>query len=1073
MLICWLWLTISTLLWYNGTSEVDPARFEVDVAWEFDTGDRGGWGNATSEEMQMDLRVENHELRASITGWEPSIDSPPLVLDVTRRHYVAIRMMYYGGADTAQLMLKSGPNRMDRDRIDWGESYWWTTRLPKADIIRASHEVNGYPKENAVDEGVSGTSWMANIDALNTPYIDLDFKTRLWVTSVRLTVPNGDSSPKRCYLQRSRVHSTGPFETVGDFLVSNSSNGESQWFGGINAYGRYWRLRIMTNHGAATTGLTDIELHGADEEVAIAPFEVHNVLDNKGKYKNYYIPIHQFLSGQLLRMRLKLFTSATNTQSDQRVRAHMQYREGLAIDYIRIVRAPEIWRVRGCIDVYSTDVNFQDTTYDVSPRTHMIGGHLPLSYWDKNDMDTDVYRYAKTFDCPVEGGVEIRIDGLNFGPNARVFIGSNPNSHTLNETAYGSNSEPDHGRGKECIVQNFYRDDPDNKGRVETLICTLPPGSAGTKYVRVENENMPGIFQEAPFFAYRVAPPVPRLPTLANVAAHRVDLLWDPPGSEIEQLMVTGYKILWFSPTTRSQINNLTVGNVHMTSVRGLSPGTEYVFAIAAVSEGAYHERSASLPTDLYGRRDLTGNAMVGTFSAYTNVTLTKRFDIDYGTFDANGTAIATFDGSETTLRMGGLGPSAKGPTGQVGGEGNYGIVLVGHTNVQNCNSSSTCCDGYNVTKGPPNFGCGHVCSTVLERRLAHPLSINGVTRREVPANIPYVNWGDQEKVIFPTLQSLRDFIYPSTVNGYELSACGPALRMTAAEARQSGSAWYNRKMNVGEGFDTTFKFEISNPSIRCDRLDDVNTYCRSRGADGIAFVLQDEDPVALGDAGRGLGYEGIFNALAIELDTYSNFDQMDPYENHISIMTQGWRYNISANHSRSLADTTRIPDLTDGIHTVRIRYDPNFEEDAVPHPSFSTSGYTTWFLENADFQYGGQGDWGTGFGLLYVYIDDLYSPVLTTPLNLDATLKMDDGRMYVGLTSATGNSNWQAHDILEWQFRSLYIDRLYEAPIVVNGEGAHECVNETACVHTNLYERAGHYVRTNNIYDGTYNVND
>ena len=29
------------------------------------------------------------------------------------------------------------------------------------------------------------------------------------------------------------------------------------------------------------------------------------------------------------------------------------------------------------------------------------------------------------------------------------------------------------------------------------------------------------------------------------------------------------------------------------------------------------------------------------------------------------------------------------------------------------------------------------------------------------------------------------------------------------------------------------------------------------------------------GLAGRGLGYEGIYNALAVEVDTYSNFDEL------------------------------------------------------------------------------------------------------------------------------------------------------------------------------------------------------
>jgi hypothetical protein len=59
----------------------------------------------------------------------------------------------------------------------------------------------------------------------------------------------------------------------------------------------------------------------------------------------------------------------------------------------------------------------------------------------------------------------------------------------------------------------------------------------------------------------------------------------------------------------------------------------------------------------------------------------------------------------------------------------------------------------------------------------------------------------------------------------------------------------------------------------------------------------------------------------------------------------QGFRYNITANHSRSLATSTRIPDLTDGIHTVRIKYTPNFDEKEVPHPSFQVSGFTTWFM--------------------------------------------------------------------------------------------------------------------------------
>ena len=75
---------------------------------------------------------------------------------------------------------------------------------------------------------------------------------------------------------------------------------------------------------------------------------------------------------------------------------------------------------------------------------------------------------------------------------------------------------------------------------------------------------------------------------VTNIGAHRVDLTWSPPSiTEFDQMTITGYKILWFRPQFRSRVSNLTVGNVTTTSIRGLEPATEYVFAIAAMSEGA------------------------------------------------------------------------------------------------------------------------------------------------------------------------------------------------------------------------------------------------------------------------------------------------------------------------------------------------------------------------------------------------------------------------------------------------------------------------------------------------------
>ena len=42
-------------------------------------------------------------------------------------------------------------------------------------------------------------------------------------------------------------------------------------------------------------------------------------------------------------------------------------------------------------------------------------------------------------------------------------------------------------------------------------------------------------------------------------------------------------------------------------------------------------------------------------------------------------------------------------------------------------------------------------------------------------------------------------------------------------------------------------------------------------GADGLAFVMQNHNYPVLGDKGGSMGYTGITNSLAIEIDLYKN----------------------------------------------------------------------------------------------------------------------------------------------------------------------------------------------------------
>eukprot|EP00595_Chromulina_sp_UTEXLB2642_P001487 CAMPEP_0196765116 /NCGR_PEP_ID=MMETSP1095-20130614/7622_1 /TAXON_ID=96789 ORGANISM="Chromulina nebulosa, Strain UTEXLB2642" /NCGR_SAMPLE_ID=MMETSP1095 /ASSEMBLY_ACC=CAM_ASM_000446 /LENGTH=703 /DNA_ID=CAMNT_0042122545 /DNA_START=1153 /DNA_END=3264 /DNA_ORIENTATION=+ len=685
---------------------------------------------------------------------------------------------------------------------------------------------------------------------------------------------------------------------------------------------------------------------------------------------------------------------------------------------------------------------------------------LPLHYYNKNSIynittnstissdfntitDAPNLLYASTYDCPRNGGIHINITGVDFGIKSTVFVDNIV-----------------------CPIVNRT---------LTSIICLLPAynhtSSITTKLVKVVNNAFPsGLHTEVPYLAYRTTPLSPSIPLIRNLAAYKVDLIWNPPDNVYSTLTITGYQIIWFQPKYPSRVSNTTVGNVTLTSIRGLQPATEYVFAVAAISEGTYPINRANLPTDLYGRRSIySSDYQIGEFSQYTAITATLPYDFNFNLFNANKTLnVSSGDVSiPSGIDISTHNINTNGPTGIFGSEGHYGLVLVGSANIENCNVSSTCCDNYNATIGLSSCSSGYksVCAVFAEASLPYDYVINDITRFEIPSNVPFNLSNGLTKlqpiniITLEELYSYKGALLPTI-------SCGPSLRLTPSEARMSGSAWYKRKVNVLEGFDTTITYQISNPSQRCDNLDDVNTYCRSRGADGWAFVIQNVSPLALGLAGSGLGYSGIDNALAVEIDTYHNYELFDFYENHISVMTQGFRYNITSNHSRSLATSTKVPDLTDGTHTVRIKYDPVFDETAVPHPSFQSNGYTSSFVENADFPYGGEGDWGTGFGLLYVYIDDLYSPVITTPLNLDATLILDNGRSYVGLTAATGDNHWQAHDIISWEFNSLYRDIPYTPPTKVNGIGDYRCVIESACVHRVDYD---HYMRTDNTWGPGY----
>lgn len=217
----------------------------------------------------------------------------------------------------------------------------------------------------------------------------------------------------------------------------------------------------------------------------------------------------------------------------------------------------------------------------------------------------------------------------------------------------------------------------------------------------------------------------------------------------------------------------------------------------------------------------------------------------------------------------------------------------------------------------------------------------------------------DAVVINYPDFSSIEGLnLVGSTVQDTEYSV----LQLTSNAKLQAGACWFFQKQYIQDGFETTFKFSIPQSQY---------------GADGIAFVIQNESANALGGNGGGIGYLGITQSLAVELDTWKNPEIQDPNDNHVSIHSLGVLPN-SLDSNSLLGETTEIPTLSDGsIHTVNIRYIS---------------------------------------GNLSVYIDNLAIPVLNVPVDIASTLQLSDGMAWVGFTSATGAVT-EYHYIYSWSF--------------------------------------------------------
>lgn len=189
---------------------------------------------------------------------------------------------------------------------------------------------------------------------------------------------------------------------------------------------------------------------------------------------------------------------------------------------------------------------------------------------------------------------------------------------------------------------------------------------------------------------------------------------------------------------------------------------------------------------------------------------------------------------------------------------------------------------------------------------------------------------------------SAQSFTYTDFSSTAQLSLLGnaaqsgTAVRLTANASNQTGWAWRQGAMPVIAGFDTTFTFRITPPTV-------------GTKAEGMALVIHGDPNGTATQGGTvwGLGYgiganntTGIRNSIAIELDTYMDVAPFnDTSANELSIHTRG----ALGNHEYeqySIGRNTPAVTLSNGqVHSLRVRYVPGTIEvfvDGATIPAIS-----------------------------------------------------------------------------------------------------------------------------------------
>lgn len=116
-------------------------------------------------------------------------------------------------------------------------------------------------------------------------------------------------------------------------------------------------------------------------------------------------------------------------------------------------------------------------------------------------------------------------------------------------------------------------------------------------------------------------------------------------------------------------------------------------------------------------------------------------------------------------------------------------------------------------------------------------------------------------------------------------------IKLNYLKNTSCGGISFNNKFNVNDVLRLSFQFQIAKGNN--NKLYDGS----EEGADGLAIVLSKEKIDKCQTAAGGLGYSGLRNAIALELDLFKNQDNNDPDGNHVYLKVPDSTGLLTAKH--------------------------------------------------------------------------------------------------------------------------------------------------------------------------------